>query len=156
MAFDVLKLLSEEGYINSGDDNIVHAEKAFFAARVMRWIRDKVATDPEFNLTAYLTMLMYYKTGMADLKFSEDGEVPLGSVRLQAGATVIDDFIDQRLETLAREWLGEQQGWRPERLTEPLTPKARTLDDVAEAEWSPLDEDETPDPDSPKDNDEGS
>ena len=74
MAFDVLKLLSEEGYINSDDDNIVHAEKAFFAARVMRWIRDKVATDPEFNLTAYLTMLMYYKTGMADLKFSEDGD----------------------------------------------------------------------------------
>ena len=74
MTFDVLKLLSEEGYINSGDDNVVHAEKAFFAARVMRWIRDKVATDPDFNLTAYLTMLMYYKTGMADLKFSEDGD----------------------------------------------------------------------------------
>ena len=73
MTFDVLKLLSEEGYINSGDDNVVHAEKAFFAARVMRWIRDKVATDPDFNLTAYLTMLMYYKTGVADLKFSDDG-----------------------------------------------------------------------------------
>ena len=84
-----------------------------------------------------MCLIIIRKLRFKDLKFSEDGEVPLGSVRLQAGATVIDDFIDQRLETLAREWLGEQQGWRPERLTEPLTPKARTLDDVAEAEWSP-------------------
>ena len=67
--------------------------------------------------------------------------VSVGSVRLRAGATVIDDFIEQRLETLAREWLGEQQGWRPERLGTPLTPKAREVDDVAEAEWTPLDDD---------------
>ena len=40
----------------------------------MKWIRGKAQTDPDFNLTAYLTMLMYYKTGMADLKFSEDGD----------------------------------------------------------------------------------
>ena len=72
MTFDVLKLLEEEGYIKDGKDNVVHAEKAFFAARVMRWIKNKVQTDPEFDLTAYLTMLMYYKTDMADLKFSED------------------------------------------------------------------------------------
>ena len=51
---------------------MVHAEKAFFAARVMNWIRGKVQSDPEFDLTAYLTMLMYYKTDLADLKFSED------------------------------------------------------------------------------------
>ena len=74
MTFDVLKLLEEEGYIKDGDDNIVHAEKAFFAARVMRWIRSKVQAEPDFNLTAYLTILMYYKTGLADLKFSEDGD----------------------------------------------------------------------------------
>jgi hypothetical protein len=72
VTFDVLKLLEEEGYIKDGEDNVVHAEKAFFAARVMRWIKNKVQTDPEFDLTAYLTMLMYYKTDMADLKFSED------------------------------------------------------------------------------------
>ena len=53
---------------------MVHAEKAFFAARVMRWIRNKVQTEPDFNLQTYLTMLMYYKTDMADLKFSEDGD----------------------------------------------------------------------------------
>ena len=73
MTFNVLKLLEEEGYIEDGEDNIVHAEKAFFAARVMRWIRDQVQADPDFNLPAYLTMLMYYKLGTADLKFKEDG-----------------------------------------------------------------------------------
>ena len=72
MTFDVLKLLEQEGYIKDGEDNVVHAEKAFFAARVMNWIRGKVQSDPEFDLTAYLTMLMYYKTDLADLKFSED------------------------------------------------------------------------------------
>ena len=72
MTFDVLKLLEQEGYIKDGEDNLVHAEKAFFAARVMNWIRGKVQSDPDFDLTAYLTMLMYYKTDMADLKFSED------------------------------------------------------------------------------------
>ena len=74
MTFDVLRLLEEEGYIKDGEDNVVHAEKAFFAARVMRWIKNKVQTAPDFNLTAYLTMLMYYKTDLAELKFSEDGD----------------------------------------------------------------------------------
>ncbi len=67
-----MKLLHEEGYIREGEDNLLHAEKAFFAARVMLWIRQKVISDPDFNLSAYLTMLMYYKTDLADLKFSED------------------------------------------------------------------------------------
>jgi len=71
VTFDVLKLLEQEGYIKDGEDNLVHAEKAFFAARVMRWIRNKVKTEPDFDLQAYLTMLLYYKTDMADLKFSE-------------------------------------------------------------------------------------
>ena len=74
LSFDVLKILEEEGFIEDGEDNMVHAEKAFFAARVMRWIRNKVQTEPDFNLQTYLTMLMYYKTDMADLKFSEDGD----------------------------------------------------------------------------------
>ena len=74
MAFDVLKILEQDGYITDGEDNLVHAEKAFFAARVMRWMRDKVKTEPDFNLQAYLTMLLYYKTDMADLKFTEDGD----------------------------------------------------------------------------------
>ena len=73
MTFNVLNLLEEEGYIKEGEDNIVHAEKAFFAARVMRWIRDQVQENPDFNLPAYLTMLMYYKLGTAELEFKEDG-----------------------------------------------------------------------------------
>jgi hypothetical protein len=72
VTFDVLKLLEEEGYIKDGEDNLVLAEKAFFAARVMRWIRNKVQTEPDFDLQAYLTMLLYYKTDMADLKFTEN------------------------------------------------------------------------------------
>ena len=72
MTFDVLRLLEEEGYIKDGEDNLVHAEKAFFAARVMHWIRGKIQTDPDFNLQAYLTMLLYYKTDVADLRFSEE------------------------------------------------------------------------------------
>ena len=74
MTFDVLKLLEQEGYIKDGDDNLVHAEKAFFAARVMQWIRNKVQAEPDFDLQAYLTMLLYYKTDVADLKFTEDGD----------------------------------------------------------------------------------
>ena len=72
MSFDILKLLEQEGYISDGEDNIVHAEKAFFAARVMKWIRHKAQSEPDFDLSSYLTMLMYYKTGMADLKFTEN------------------------------------------------------------------------------------
>jgi hypothetical protein len=72
VTFDVLRLLEEEGYIKDGEDNLVHAEKAFFAARVMHWIRGKIQTDPDFNLQAYLTMLLYYKTDVADLRFSEE------------------------------------------------------------------------------------
>jgi hypothetical protein len=73
LTFNVLNLLEEEGYIKEGEDNIIHAEKAFFAARVMKWIHRQVQEDPDFNLPAYLTMLMYYKLGTADLKFKEDG-----------------------------------------------------------------------------------
>jgi len=73
LTFNVLNLLEEEGYIKEGEDNIIHAEKAFFAARVMRWIREQITADPDFNLPAYLTMLMYYKLGTAELEFKEDG-----------------------------------------------------------------------------------
>lgn len=72
MTFDILEILEEEGYVEDGEDNMIYAEKAFFAARVLRWIRDKVQTDPDFDLPTYLTMLMYYKTDLADLRFSEN------------------------------------------------------------------------------------
>ena len=100
--------------------------------------RDAGAVTVSLNPDDYGALAEALGARFRDLKFTEDAAVSVGSVRLRAGATVIDDFIEQRLETLAREWLGEQQGWRPERLSTPLTPKAREIDDVAEAEWTPL------------------
>jgi flagellar assembly protein FliH len=108
--------------------------------------RDAGAVTVSLNPDDYAALADALGARFRDLKFTEDAAVSVGSVRLKAGATVIDDFIEQRLETLAREWLGEQQGWRPERLGTPLTPKAREVDDVAEAEWTPLD-DEPPEDD---------
>ena len=74
MAFDILNFLYKEGYIKEGEDNVVHAEKAFFAGRLIEWIRHKSKTEPDFDLTSYVTLLMYYKNGLADLKFSENGD----------------------------------------------------------------------------------
>ena len=95
MTFDVLKLLEQEGYIRNGKDNLVHAEKAFFAARVMLWIRDKVKTDPDFDLQSYLTMLLYYKTDLADLKFSEDEDKLLYKMKNpeQEMEEIVDELI---------------------------------------------------------------
>jgi hypothetical protein len=95
VTFDVLKLLEKEGYIKDGEDNLVHAEKAFFAARVMRWIRNKVKTQPDFDLQAYLTMLLYYKTDMADLKFSKDEDTLLYKMKNpeQEAQSVVDQLI---------------------------------------------------------------
>jgi flagellar assembly protein FliH len=110
--------------------------------------RDAGAVTVSLNPSDYAALADALGARFRDLKFTEDAAVSVGSVRLQAGATVIDDFIEQRLETLAREWLGEQQGWRPERLSTPLTPKAREVDDVAEAEWMPVEGDSGLEPDA--------
>ena len=113
--------------------------------------RDAGAVSVSLNPDDYAALGEALGARFRDLKFTEDATVSIGSVRLHAGATVIDDFIEQRLETLAREWLGEQQGWRPERLGTPLTPKARVLEDVAEAEWTPLDGDPPAENEPPED-----
>jgi hypothetical protein len=93
MTFSILKLLEEEGYIKEGEDNLIHAEKAFFAGRVMQWIREKVQSEPDFNLSAYLTMLMYYKTGMAELKFKEDGSGLMYKMKADEEVNEIVDSI---------------------------------------------------------------
>ena len=100
MTFDVLKLLEQEGYIKDGEDNLVHAEKAFFAARVMRWIRNKVKTEPDFNLQAYLTMLLYYKTDVADLKFSEDGDKIL--YQLKNPDKEVREIVDSLIKSVGK------------------------------------------------------
>ena len=92
-----MKLLHEEGYIHEGENNLVHAEKAFFAARVMGWIRQKVMSDPDFDLTAYLTMLMYYKTDLADLKFSEDGSKLI--YRMKNNDKEVQELVDSLIKS---------------------------------------------------------
>ena len=69
----VYDLLINQGFVlfPSGDDNLISAERAFFAQRVIQWIRSR-ASDPKFDLQPYLVSLTYYKLGMADLKFDED------------------------------------------------------------------------------------
>ena len=100
MTFDVLKLLEQEGYIKDGEDNLVHAEKAFFAARVMPWIRTKVNTEPDFNLQAYLTMLMYYKTDVADLKFTEDGSKLV--YRMRNNDKEVQDLVNSLIKSSSK------------------------------------------------------
>ena len=100
MTFDVLKLLEQEGYIKDGEDNLIHAEKAFFAARVMRWIRNKVKTEPDFDLQAYLTMLLYYKTDMADLKFSEKEDKLL--YKMKSPEEEMGSVVNQLIKSLSK------------------------------------------------------
>jgi hypothetical protein len=100
MSFDLMKLLHEEGYILEGENNLLHAEKAFFAARVMKWIREKVVSDPDFNLTAYLTMLMYYKTDLADLKFTEDGSKLI--YRMKNNDKEVQELVDSLIKSTSK------------------------------------------------------
>jgi hypothetical protein len=100
VTFDVLKLLEQEGYIKDGEDNLIHAEKAFFAARVMRWIRNKVKTEPDFDLQAYLTMLLYYKTDMADLKFSEEEDKLL--YKMKSPEEEMGSVVNQLIKSLSK------------------------------------------------------
>lgn len=69
----VYDLLINQGFVlfPVGDDNLISAERAFFAQRVIEWIRSQTK-DPKFDLQAYLVALTYYKLGMADLKFDEN------------------------------------------------------------------------------------
>ena len=100
MTFDVLKILEQEGYIKDGEDNLVHAEKAFFAARVMRWIKNKVQTDPDFDLKSYLTMLLYYKTDMADLKFDEEEDKLL--YKLKNPDDEVQNIVDELIKNIGK------------------------------------------------------
>jgi len=73
MKSNVYDLLINQGFVLFPDDNdnLISADRAFFAQRVIQWIRSK-ASDPKFDLQPYLVSLTYYKLGMADLKFDED------------------------------------------------------------------------------------
>ena len=75
MKSTVYDLLINQGFVlfPVGDDNLISAERAFFAQRAIEWIRSQTK-DPKFNLQAYLIALTYYKLGLADLKI-EDNEL---------------------------------------------------------------------------------
>ena len=100
MTFDVLKLLEQEGYIKDGEDNMVHAEKAFFAARAMRWIRARAQEEPDFDLQSYLTMLYYYKMDLADLKFTEDGSTL--SYRMKDNDQEMQELVNSLIKSTSK------------------------------------------------------
>ena len=116
MTFDVLRLLEQEGYVKEGEDNLVHAEKAFFAARVMRWIKNKVQSEPDFNLQAYLTMLLYYKTDVADLKFTENEDKLL--YKMKNPDQEMQEIVDQLTKSLSKPASESSKGEDPTSTTE--------------------------------------
>jgi hypothetical protein len=73
VSFDLINILKKDGFFDT-KDNLIDAEKAFFAARVIFWIRECATKNKDFNIATYLTMLSYYKRNLADLKFSKDGD----------------------------------------------------------------------------------
>jgi len=79
---------------------MVHAEKAFFAARVMRWIRTKVQEEPDFDLQSYLTMLYYYKMELADLKFTEDGSAL--SYRMKNNDKEMQELVNSLIKSTSK------------------------------------------------------
>ena len=97
MTYNVLRLLEQEGYIKEGEDNLIHAEKAFFAARVMGWIKNKAATEKDFDLSPYLKMLTYYKLDLADLKFSEDEDTIL--YQMKKNDKEVQELVDSLIES---------------------------------------------------------
>ena len=97
MPFDVLKVLEEEGFIEDGEDNMVYAEKAFFAARALKWIRDQIHSDPDFDVATYLTMLAHYQADIADLTFSEDEGKML--YHLREPDKEVQELVDSLIES---------------------------------------------------------
>ena len=93
------ELLLKEGFvIQDPASNLTLATTAFFAARAIAWIRER-ASSTKFDLQAYLIALTYYKLGLAQLKFSDDGELLyryLGGGRVDNVHEITEDD-DERL-----------------------------------------------------------
>ena len=56
--------------------------RGFFRCPSYAVDKKQVKTEPDFNLQAYLTMLLYYKTDMADLKFDEEEDKLLYKLKI--------------------------------------------------------------------------
>ena len=63
-------------------------------------IRNKVKTEPDFNLQAYLTMLLYYKTDMADLKLCEEEDKLL--YKMKNPDEEMHGVVDQLIKSLSK------------------------------------------------------
>ena len=71
----IATVIRQDKFITTSEDsNLIQAGKAFFAARVMNWMRDRSQEDENFNLPLYLTVLLYYRMEMIDLAFTENSE----------------------------------------------------------------------------------
>jgi hypothetical protein len=91
MSSDILEILYKDGFISEDDgSNLISASKAFFAMRVIDWIRDH-AGDPNFNLESYLVGLTYYKLDLAEMKFTEDGDL----LYRYTGPRRTEHYVDQ-------------------------------------------------------------
>ena len=116
MPFDVLRVLEEEGFIEDGEDNMVHAEKAFFAARALKWIRDQIHSDPDFDVATYLTMLAHYQADIADLTFSEDEGKML--YHLREPDKEVQELVESLIES-TRKAIPKKNSSPPEEVAEP-------------------------------------
>jgi hypothetical protein len=100
VSVDILDILYKDGFILAEEDsNLIRADKAFFAVRVIEWIREH-ANDPDFNLQAYLVGLTYYKLGLGELKFTEDGDLFYRYIGVQGVGEYVDKMGDRDSEDL--------------------------------------------------------
>jgi len=100
LSLDILKILENDGFITRDESsNLIQAEKVFFAVRVIEWIRES-STDPDFNLQSYLVGLTYYKLGLAELKFTEDGDLLYRYTGAQGVGQYVDQMADRNSEQL--------------------------------------------------------
>ena len=83
----------------------------------MRWIRNKAQTDSDFNLQAYLTMLLYYKTDMADLKLDEEEDILL--YKMKNPDDEVQNIVDQLIKNLGKPGSKpSEEGEEPDSTTE--------------------------------------
>ncbi len=91
------ELLIAEGFILFPEDtNLIQAERAFVAARGIKWIRER-ASDPDFNLQSYLVALTYYRLGMAELKFTEENDLVYRYIGVE-----VEEIVDQLAQSPSR------------------------------------------------------
>jgi hypothetical protein len=73
--FHIATVLRQDQFVTEQENsNLIEASRAFFAARVIKWIQARCQEDEKFNLPLYLTVLLYYRLGVVDLAFTDRDE----------------------------------------------------------------------------------